>query len=257
MGLTRSLQEECAAVEGPGLAPAHAVPELVERELLVAPAGRHARDGEVGLRVVQQFHGDHRPRRRGRSAIGLVIEIVPTHPRPGRGRWVRDLRVEVRAWVHRVDLALLVRDLVHVDLVQRHPHPDAGIPLPILDEDELAALGFGYVAEQCSALAATLSIFRVVRSSRRGEAVGRRVLRMRHRIHRVWDGRHGCRRSRGGRLVGISRIKVLGVPRRGPRRGGSRRRDVRRVVRRGRLMMMRRRRIVIVVPGHYSRGFAD
>jgi len=84
VSVQRSLQEQRSAVESPRLAPAHAIPKLVQRDFLVPPPFRHAWNRQFSLTAVHQFDRHHRlalSRGRARNALFFIRRVVPNSSR--------------------------------------------------------------------------------------------------------------------------------------------------------------------------------
>jgi hypothetical protein len=201
-GRTSLLQKNRLVGKHPALVPGHAIPQLIDAHLLTPQALPHARRRDLGLAAIGQRHADHGPpppplprAHPGAHLVPVLVVVLEEARAVRRRRRVLHLHREPAAREHAVALPERVRDLVDVDRVERHPDAHARVLGRVLDQDELALLAVGQVAEERHAVAGDGGARAGFRGVREGHgAVG--VVRVVH------GGRHGGVGGARGRGVG-------------------------------------------------------
>lgn len=205
--LTRSLQEKRPSRENSALAPGHAIAEIVESNFLVSLRSRHSRARNLRFRSVhhRNWHKGSTGDWHGATAtlVLLLVRIVEEAGSTRRSRRRLHLCGKIRAGIHGVILAVRIRHLFHVYLVEHDANANTCASLSVIDEDELASFGLGEIAKK---LEIALFVFLLLGRSccvRRRGARGDVINVM---IHRWYSG------SVGGLVRGVGRIEIIGRP---------------------------------------------
>lgn len=153
-----TLEEHSPASKDSALEPSHAVSEVIQSHLLATGGFHHARNGNFALGLT---HGDldhllaisvtaTAASISAFSLLDTVIVLVLAKEARSRGAWGRALHLtrEVAAWEHTGSLAETIGNLVGVDTLKGDSHTEAGATHIVLDEDELALLGFRDIGEE-------------------------------------------------------------------------------------------------------------
>jgi hypothetical protein len=93
------------------------------------------------------YHGSASPR----SPYHIIRFVVVVFEEPApccRARWRLHFHRKVGSWIHRVDLAVGVRNLLHVNLVEHDSNTNPRTSMWVINEDKLATLVFRDVAKE-------------------------------------------------------------------------------------------------------------
>jgi hypothetical protein len=140
--LTRFLQEQRPPSKDTALTPAHAIPKIVECDLLRAFRPRKTWLWHTSL-TVKSRHWHTGGTGQGKTGVALKVWLVAKDPAPSGTRRRRGhLHGEVAARKDRVRLAIRVRHLLHLHRIERDTYPHSRSPLGVIHQDKLAALRF-------------------------------------------------------------------------------------------------------------------
>lgn len=133
------------------MAPVHSVAQVVQAYFLAPLHSAELGHSDFTLESIHDGHGHQGPASRGlvvvhRSAVGIVvIEEADPLCRPRRRL---HLNWKVGPRVDGVGFAKRIGQFLHVNLTQHGTNAHLGVPLGIVDKNELGALRFRQVVEQ-------------------------------------------------------------------------------------------------------------
>lgn len=158
VGVESFLQKHSLIRKHPALMPRHAIPQIIQLDLLRARAGPHARDVDFALAAIRERHADGRaalaPSPSAAAATGLdliaviVVVALEESAAPRRRRRALHLQREPAARVDGIALAEGVRDFFDVDGVESYADPDSAALAWIVYENEFALLALRDVAKE-------------------------------------------------------------------------------------------------------------
>lgn len=142
----RPLQKHRPPRKHPTLSPTHPISQIVKHPFPIPLPPRYPRNSQRAFSLQHGHRHDRLPHAR-LDRLPVILLTIPIARSTFTSK--RSVNRNVGPGVHGVGLAVRVRDLVHVDLVEHDFDADAGAALRVLHEDELAAAAFGEVAEEC------------------------------------------------------------------------------------------------------------
>ena len=95
------------------------------------------------------YHGSASPRSPYHIIHFVVVVVIFKETTPCcRARWRLHLHRKVGSWIHGVALAVGVRNLLHVNLVEHDSNTDPRASMRVINEDKLAALVLRDIAKE-------------------------------------------------------------------------------------------------------------